>query len=60
MNTWTELRTWCDEQIQAYPEHGEEINDLYQLAMDEAEDESASEQHEIASCISSVEELLEE
>jgi len=52
-----ELRKYKNETIEKYPQHKEEINDFYELCLNEIE-EGGSETHEIELCINDIEELL--
>jgi uncharacterized UPF0160 family protein len=53
------LRTFIKEKIQQYPNLKEEILDLFSLCLDEI-DEGGSEQSEVDSCISDINDLIEE
>jgi uncharacterized UPF0160 family protein len=53
------LKGFIKEKIQQYPNLKEEIIDLYYLCLDEI-DEGGSEQSEVDSCISDINDLIEE
>ena len=53
------LKLWIKEQIAQYPEHKEEILDLYSLCVDEIE-QGGSPANEINLCMNSIEELIEQ
>lgn len=57
MNTFLELRKYCNEQIEKYPDLKEDINDYFELAKDETE-QGGSKQHEINLCVSSIDQLI--
>jgi len=52
------LKGFIKEKIQQYPNLKEEIIDLYYLCLDEI-DEGGSEQSEVDSCISDINDLIE-
>ena len=53
------LKGFVKEKINQYPNLKEEIIDLYSLCLDEI-DEGGSEQSEVDSCISDINDLIEE
>jgi hypothetical protein len=53
------LKGFIKEKIQQYPNLKEEIIDFYSLCLDEI-DEGGSEQSEVDSCISDINDLIEE
>jgi len=52
-----ELRQYVIETMKKFPQHKEEIMDLYQLCLDEIE-EGGSPQHEVELCRNEIEELV--
>lgn len=50
---------YASEMIKKYPEHSSEIYDLYQLYVNEVEDDSTSQQNEAILFYESVEQLIE-
>ena len=52
-----ELKAYCKEMVEMYPQHLEEIMDLLQLTMDEIEG-GESQPHEIELCYGSIEEVI--
>jgi len=57
MTTTNELYDYCRKQKKQYPNLAEEIEDFWQLCMDEIE-EGSSVQNEIDLCESSIDELI--
>lgn len=55
--TLQELKTYAESMSVKYPEHGEQIRDLYFLAVTEVED-GESEAHECELAISDIDELV--
>lgn len=58
MNTFLELRKYCNEQIEKHPDLKEDINEYFELAKDETE-QGGSKQGEIDSCITAINQLIE-
>lgn len=54
--TMETLKLYCDEMIESFPQHKEEIVDYLQLAIDEIE-QGASQPNEINLCIGAIDEL---
>lgn len=59
MNTLNELRIWCIQQGNKYPQLKSDINGFYELALMELEDETSSLQGEIDSCVIAIEQMIE-
>jgi hypothetical protein len=51
------LKKFVMDTIKSYPQHEEEIRDLYQLCLDEIE-EGGSVEHECSLCQSDIEEII--
>lgn len=54
-----QLKIEINKFIKDFPEYSEEIQNLYQLCLDEIE-QGESESHEISLCIASIEDLIDE
>lgn len=57
--TLQQLKTYAEDMSNRYPEHSDQIRDLYFLACDEVED-GGSEAHECELAISDIEDLVTE
>jgi hypothetical protein len=56
--TLEKLKEWIKDKIVQYPEHKEEMLDLYSLCIDEIE-QGGSPENEIYLCMSSIDDIIE-
>jgi hypothetical protein len=57
MEQLSQLKSFVRESIKSHPQHREEIEDLFQLCLDEIE-EGGSVDHEVSLCRNDIEELI--